>query len=341
MGAHLSVSRMGAGAIETKAARPLTTKFVKREPRLTKPLEMKKRPRPRRREIQREMVAVRAKVARQRPLAGIGSASVLGNLARPRAYAARAVDGSAGIVEPRSVAQAVEGTRESRDVVDMSLELMDMEAMDTGRFHAMVVEDPHDKRDIRGFLHIAMPAPLNSNQDRAQEYGLWRTGVQRLAQFVNENTAIRCDANNQISMDSRELSQVPWVYLCRLFEFYPTTSELRNLGQYVLSGGFFWGDSFGQTPIYVGGYTSVVRTIVAALATQGLVHAKHWEFQRLPGSHPILHCYFDFDRQPPGWATDSKLFSQDEGWDTTPYLDAVIVDGEAVVLKTHQAYMNS
>ena len=38
----------------------------------------------------------------------------------------------------------------------MSLELLDIETLDTGRYHAMVIQDPSDKRTIRGFIHIAM-----------------------------------------------------------------------------------------------------------------------------------------------------------------------------------------
>ena len=49
------------GDMETaKTAKPLTTQFVKRKPRLTKPLELKKRPRRRRRMMHRQMVSVSA-----------------------------------------------------------------------------------------------------------------------------------------------------------------------------------------------------------------------------------------------------------------------------------------
>ncbi len=46
---HLLVAAINPFAtIEQKAPRPLTTRFVKREPRLTKPLELRKIPQPKR-----------------------------------------------------------------------------------------------------------------------------------------------------------------------------------------------------------------------------------------------------------------------------------------------------
>jgi hypothetical protein len=38
-----------------------------------------------------------------------------------------------------------------------------------------------------------------------------------------------------------------------------------------------------------------------ALATQGYVLGRDWVFERLPGTHPIFHCFFDFDDIPTGY----------------------------------------
>ncbi len=47
---------------ERRAVKPLTTRFIKREPRLIKPLELRKAPKPKRRQMRRHMKRVRAKV---------------------------------------------------------------------------------------------------------------------------------------------------------------------------------------------------------------------------------------------------------------------------------------
>ena len=50
---------------------------------------------------------------------------------------------------------ALEGTRQGADEIDLSLELMDVQAMDTGRHRAMVVVDPKDRRNLKGFLYLS------------------------------------------------------------------------------------------------------------------------------------------------------------------------------------------
>lgn len=76
---------------EQKAAKPLTTQFIKRQPRLSKPLELKKRTKPRRRQIRREMVSAGAQ-ARRKESASLGvPTGVIGNLAKPSGPAGRAV----------------------------------------------------------------------------------------------------------------------------------------------------------------------------------------------------------------------------------------------------------
>jgi hypothetical protein len=54
---HLSLSGCRGLAEEQRVVKPLTTQFIKRQPRLTKPLELKKLPKPGHRQIRRKMVA--------------------------------------------------------------------------------------------------------------------------------------------------------------------------------------------------------------------------------------------------------------------------------------------
>ena len=71
---HLCLTQLGGLAETQKSAKPLTTQFIKRAPRLTKPLELKKRPRPKQRRMRRKMVAVKAKVDRKEMSAGFAYA---------------------------------------------------------------------------------------------------------------------------------------------------------------------------------------------------------------------------------------------------------------------------
>ena len=57
--------------------RPLTTKFIKREPRLTKPLELRKVPKPKRQMIQRQTTTTRARMDQVKATASFNTISAL------------------------------------------------------------------------------------------------------------------------------------------------------------------------------------------------------------------------------------------------------------------------
>ena len=148
---HLTFTQLAGRSAEHTTAKPLTTQFVKRQPRLTKPLEMKKKPRPKRRQLQRRMVSVKARASRQGGASAIPSIQVLGHLARPQVQMGRSVGFATAVLEPQAMAQMIESTRESQHTLDMSLEMVDIDALDTGRYQAMVIQDTEDKRNIRGY----------------------------------------------------------------------------------------------------------------------------------------------------------------------------------------------
>ena len=58
-------------------------------------------------------------------------------------------------IGPQLRAGALEGTRQGADEIDLSLELMDVQALDTGRHRAMVVVDPKDRRQLKGFFYMS------------------------------------------------------------------------------------------------------------------------------------------------------------------------------------------
>ena len=82
---HLSTLLLVREGRTVASERPLTTRFVKRAPRLTKPLELKKRPQPKRRPLQRQMVSVKARPERRGRVSAFQPARALRGLARPAA----------------------------------------------------------------------------------------------------------------------------------------------------------------------------------------------------------------------------------------------------------------
>ena len=319
--AHLSLGQIQGTKAQERAAKPLTTQFVKREPRLTKPLELKKRPQPRRRQAERKMVAVKAREAGQGAPAGLEAVRVVGSFAGPSARVGREVGLGAARMEPETVAQQISGVRQSEHVVDMALELVDLEALDTGRHQALVVEDPQDKRNIKGFVRLRL-AYSESMQKRHYTNFEDRIihGLVTLVESMNQYTQISAKLEGRVPFTSSEMAKTPWVYCSYgggAEPFVFPEAEAASLGRYLTSGGFLLFDVLPmhhgqrQPPIYL---TCVRSNLKAALATQNREEGRDWTYEMLSSSHPIYHCYFDFDDAPAGpWDQDSELAGKLQG----------------------------
>jgi len=349
LAAHLTAARLRLSVAEHKAAKPLTTQFVKRAPRLTKPLELKKRPRPKRRQIRRQMVAVKARAHRQAGALSVHTSRVLGGLARPALGLVRQVSFDAQQAHPKALAATIEGAREAEDRIDMSLEMVDVNALDTGQFHAMVVQDPYDKRNIRGFFHLAIAYP-KSMRDREHHQFEDRimSGILRLARTMNEWTPIRTDVTQRLGFDSAELFKTPWMHLAIVFDLEPTEEEIRRLGQYLVRGGFLFGEGShrfkmsGERPGPALGYVCLMSLIERALRTQGLERYRDWSHDRLANNHPLFHCYYDFDGGAPAgailvptWMAGSVL-SHPDGKE--PVVRGVYLKNRLALITTNQMY---
>ena len=298
---HLTLTQIRGARQQEKAAKPLTTHFVKRQPRLTKPLELKKRPQPKRRAAQRKMVAVQAKVRRGEEAAAFQPTRMLRGLARASVRIGRTSRFEGAAAEPMSIAAAIEGARQDKHKIDMSLELLDINALDTGRHHALVVQAPNDKRSIKGFCRLGV-AYSDAIYGRKNEYRRFFEqnivpAFLRLVDAMNRYTDIDADVFGRITLDDAELSKTPWVYFMSNYGFHLPRIELTGLGKYLVSGGFVFADTYWNHPQRVPGYEAALANIVRALEAQGISEAG---FEALPKWHPVYHCYFDFDGPPIG-----------------------------------------
>ena len=305
--AHIGSSALATFQVEKQTAKPLTTKFVKREPRLTKPLEMKKRPQPKRRRIQRKMISVKAKVSRRDVSKRVRPVEVIASLAKPRGSVRRAIQSVAEDMDPQTVAARILSTKEVENAVDTSLEMLDIDAMDTGKYYAMVVQDQDDKRTIKGFLHLGL-VYSTQKEEKTLLFGNPITFIRHVVDAMNNYTEIKTDVSGYFSMDDEELLKVPWVFFNIEGEsFWLTSSEALGLGTYLKGGGFLfsetgwahrWDDLTGQ---HVGELHSIRNMFEESLELVGHKYGKDWTYEVFPSDHPMYHCYFDMDRAPAVW----------------------------------------
>jgi hypothetical protein len=345
--AHGGLSAWRVAVQEQHVAKPLTTQFVKRQPRLTKPLELKKRPAPKRRRVQREMVAVKVRAGRRDISSVVLPVQLVGGLARPQADVRRITGLQEIGMEPAAIAGTIRGAMESEGVVDMSLEMMDLDALDTGRYHAMVIEDPGDKRNLTGFLHLA---PVYSPKVKGHMAGSGELSgtavsaplaIRNVVRAVDRYTSLRADEIPAIPYNSGEIMKIPCliIYLRPIRDLQDSESE--NLGRYLASGGFAFCEDCNVPNRYRAPF---VRAILKkALASQGKVCGRAWEFGRLPKDHALYHCFFDFDELPPG----GDVFAQHcqdcndytDGTEILSYMEGAELDGRLTAVVNLKEYI--
>ncbi len=264
---------------EQKTPRPLTTKFIKREPRLTKPLELRKIPQPKRQLARREVQLAQARLDQVQATASFNTRSLIAGvsgsgirLAGESAFSPT----STMTIEPKLTAAAVTSTRTSEHKIDMGLEMLDVNNMDTGRYRAIIVQDATDKQAIKGFVKMAQVMSSRALAGGTSGYGtvtLQLTTLDRLRDVLNEYTGLKAEFLGFITFDDPRLMEVPII----LPQGVPTETEMANLAQYLVAGGFTFNGIYGEALEKYG----------------GLVRGKDFWSERLPEDHPVYTSFFD------------------------------------------------
>ena len=256
--------------------------------------------------------------------------------------------------QPGTVDGAVEGVRQAADEIDLRLELLSVDALDTGRHRALVVVDPHDRRHLKGFLYLSSiysegiaRAEMSSNRGRRPVgYGLSherqvaeREALHGLADQMNAHTGIRTQVLDGLALDDPRLLQAPFLLFTVSAPFEGTRAEARTLGEYLRSGGFLYAEvvrrlSHGQAPSGADelDLPALRHFIRQALAAVGYREGPDWRFQRLDMAHPLFHCYYDITSLPRGfrdmifwyWSGDSRAVP------TPAYLEGIMIGDRMV-----------
>ncbi len=332
---------------------PIMVKFTKRPPpqrTLTRRQRPHQRPLVRRPALQAApVVAMRPAPSASRPLPVFQSAALrLPTAALPARLVLPVPDFPARHIGPNLRVGALEGTRQGADEIDLALELMDVQAMDTGRHRAMVVVDPQDRRKLKGFLY--MSGVYSPSIDRA-EYSQqaedmqvrWyhqmprqmveRRMLQGLADKMVAKTQVHVEVRDAVSLEDPQLLQVPFVLLTVDTPFEFTDSEAANLGAYLTSGGFLFADivrllwdNYRDDELDIPAVRSLIR---ASFEAVGYREWKDWQFARLEISHPLYHCFYDVKSLPRGMR-DLHFISREYPPRTPDYLEGIMV-GEQLV----------
>jgi hypothetical protein len=264
-----------------------------------------------------------------------------------------------GGIGPGLRAGSVGGQRTGSDEIDLSMELLGVEALDTGQHRAVVVVDPKDKRKLKGFLYLSSVyseaierAELDSPVHRRISTVRLSSGptrqvaerqtLQGLADRMTEQTQVRVEILDGLPMDDPRLLQVPFLLLTVNAPFTVTEAEATNLGRYLTSGGFLWIENV-YVPKPVGnGFTSdmpALRELVrSAFQRVGHTEGKDWRFTRLDPSHPLYHCYYDLSSLPMGFWDWTYTYTGSAEHYSPEYLEGIEVAGRLAGVYSQKDY---
>ena len=230
------------------------------------------------------------------------------------------------------------------DHLDLGLELLDVEHLDTGRYRALVVQDPADRRNLEGYVHFSAVAIPSVRRLEGENWGPWTSQVRAhsvdretaifpdlrhsaniralasLAAEVEEQTGLKATVDENLDLPSPAVLESPFILLTSGRPFEPSAVEAEQLGRYLVSGGFAYVEQVGAPPQEVWNGTfrdlpSLRDLIRMALATQGLTEGTDWTFEPLALDHPLFHCYYDIDTLPTNYwrATAANVYGYKEG----------------------------
>ena len=284
---------------QAKRARPMTTKFIKREPRLTKPLELRKIPKPKRQLARRRQVRLAvARMDQVQATASFNTRSFIGQMGgSSKIQMARNVEISSlqsVNLEPTLVADAITSTRTVENKIDMALEMMDVNSMDTGRYRAILIQDPNDRQALKGFINFATVVSARSIDFGTG--GMNNRIVDEVRDALNEFTGITARLIGQLTYDDSRIMEVPVIFPSG----QPNEAEMEHLSRYLLAGGFIFGN--------------LGTAVEEALEKYGgLVHGRDFWNQRLAEDHPLFVAYFDLKGGAPSGYGGGSLASGKQG----------------------------
>jgi hypothetical protein len=319
---------------EGAAPPPAVARLIIRKPRSTKSFTLK-RQRLRPRAMTKQVTALKPRLAMPAAprLTGL---STFGNV-QTFEYALDAdvqINLQTGPIELS--AAKISGTKEPEKRIAMREELIDLNALDTGKYKGLIIQDPTDRRKVKGFVYLgtAWANDLEPTFDSAAK------AIPNLVDALNEQTGITAQVDAHLFVDSQELFRTPFIYITADEAFELTERELENLGDYLQRGGFLFVDNASPTEEFSQGEASLRRIFQDALGAKG-------QLRPISNNHPIYHTFYDFDGPPVGSELEIPGFTEQRAnrrliiAEQSYYLEGVFLGDRLVALYSDKGYVHT
>jgi len=202
-----------------------------------------------------------------------------------------------------------------QEAMSLRQELLNVQDLDFGRYQAILIQDPENKRNIRGFFNMSVIDYdlADKNNDR------FPTATEELMRYMRDNTKINARIEGTtLRLSDANIFKQPLLYMTgnrAIFQFSDTEKE--NLGEYLREGGFLFSeeirkaDSEGSLEGSGAGQEGTIydRQFKALLKDPLVLGGEGARWQRVSKKHPLYFTFYEFADGPPmGGAPGGNVF---------------------------------
>ena len=203
-----------------------------------------------------------------------------------------------------------------QEMLSLKHELLNVGDLDFGRFKAIIITDPENKKNIRGFFNMTVIDYdlADKNVDR------FPTAVEELMRYVRDHTQIKAKIQGTtVRLSDDRLHKAPLIYMTGNSGIVQLSdTEKENLGDYLRGGGFLfaedirWNDPDTQT--LAGTEAGVVgttfdRQFKAIMKDPLVLGTDGSKWQKVPKTHSLFETFYEFQDGPPmGGASGGNVF---------------------------------
>ena len=200
--------------------------------------------------------------------------------------------------------------------------------------HALIVQDPLDKTDVRGQIHLAFTwgEQLRVPRDYSR-------ALMNIRDAAHRWTDLAVSIDQPLMLSSPRIHEYPILFFITDDQFELMESERSNLKEYIERGGFIFLDNPHGDKDFSIVKASYRKMLDDVLGSQG-------KLVPITGDHEIYHSFFDFDTPPFG--LDFELFdpgTTDESATSffrpkqVYFLDAIMYRGRCVGIYSDKGYI--
>ena len=202
-----------------------------------------------------------------------------------------------------------------QEAMSLKQELLNVGDLDFGRFQAILIQDPDNKRNIKGFFNMTVVDYdlADKSADR------FPTAVEELMRYIRDHSRVNARIEGTtLRLSDPTVMKAPFIYLTgnsAVFQF--TNTEKENLGEYLKNGGFLFAEEIRQADPENGldGKNAGVqgtlfdRQFKALMSDPVVLGSDGSKWQKIPKDHDLYYSFFDFEDGPPmGGAPGGNVF---------------------------------